>query len=292
MPINVPPSAQGAFTGTMQTGSKIELPFPAPAFYILNGDPKFEELKNITYFGGWGCSVANVKAAAEQWEGCPFPIPGFAEKELSQQSNGRTVKVPSLLSRALIVAPIRMRQFSTITDPATKNVKRVAPFTKGARPALQVLVYLGYRDENKAIHPWAPVMLTVKGYQVNHVTKAFADWKKAIQPFMNEVAPGLPSDVTNLFWMHIGTFGQNANFEPHGESVITPVSAYIPDDLTAKQVENMYVGNDMAEFMASLVVQSEEWGRAYANVTPATAASSGGHDDVPPPPDDDMDIPF
>lgn len=267
MTVKVPQSAQGAFTGTMQTGQKIELPFPAPAFYILNGDPKLEELKNIMYFGGWGCSVANVKSASEQWEGCPYPIPGFLEKDMTQGG----AKVPSILSRALIVAPIRMRQFSTITDPNTKQTKRYPAFTKGARPAIQVLVYLAFRNENKQIVPWAPALLTAKGYQVNHVTKAFADWKKAIQPFMNEIAPGMPADVTNLFWMHIGTFGNEARFEQHGESAITPVSAYIPEDLTAKQVENMYVSDGVAEFMAGLVMQSEEWANAYAKLTPATA---------------------
>lgn len=287
MPIHIPPSAQGAFSGTMQSGQKIELPFPAPPFNILNGDPKFEELQNIMYFGGFDSSVQNLRTAVDQWENCPFPIPGFAEKELTK--NGK--KVPSVVSRVLIVAPIRMRQFSTITDPVTKNVKRVAPFTKGARPALQVLAYLAYLNESKAVTPWAPVMITAKGYQVNHVTKAFSDWKKAIQPFMTEIAPGMPADVTNLFWMRIGTFGKTARFEPVGESVITPVSSYIPEDLSAEKVESQYVGNDMAEFMAGLVVQSEEWANAYKNATPATAvASSEQHEDMPPPPEDD--IPF
>jgi hypothetical protein len=285
MPIQVPSAAQGAFNGTMQSSSKVELPFPAPAFYVLNGDPKLEELKNIMYFGGFAASVANVKSAAEQWENCPYPIPGFAEKDLTQGGK----KVPSVLSRALIVSPIGMRQFSTITDPSTKNVKRVAAFTKGARPALQVLVYLGYRGEDKAIRPWAPALITAKGYQVNHIQRAFSDWKKAIQPFMGDIAPGMPADVTNLFWMHIGTFGQTANFEQHGDSQITPVSAFIPDDLDAKKVENLYVGDGVAEYMASLVVQSQEWREAYKNITPATAmVDEQASVEIPP----EDDIPF
>jgi len=286
MPISVPSSAQGAFNGTMQSGQKIELPFPAPPFNILNGDPKFEELQNIMYFGGFDSSIQNLKAAVEQWENCPFPIPGFTEKELTKDGK----KVPSVISRVLIVAPIRMRQFSKYTDPVTKKVKRVAPFTKGARPALQVLAYLAYLNESKTVTPWAPILITATGYQVNHVTKAFSDWKKAIQPFMNDIAPGMPSDVTNLFWMRIGTFGKAAHFEPHGESIITPVSSYIPDDLTAAKVESQYVGNDMAEFMASLVVQSDEWANAYRNATPATAVNEAVHDEPLPPPEDD--IPF
>ena len=259
MPINVPTSAQGAFAGQMESGAKIELPFAAPAFYILNGDAKLAALKNYLYFGGFAASITNIKAAAETWENCPYPIPGFVEDNLTQKDGTVT---PSIAARSLQVAPIGMRQFSTIL--ADGKTKRVAPFTKGARPAIQVLAILGYKDEQKRTNAWAPVMLTAKGYQVNHIQKAFTDWKKAITPFMKEIAPGMPSDVTNLFWMHIGTFGPERKAEQHGESTITPVSAFIPDNMTAQQVENQYVGNDMAEFMAALSIQSAEWLKAYS----------------------------
>ncbi len=285
MPIKVPTKAQGAFSQNMDTGAKIELPFPAPAFYILNGDAKLEELKNVMFYGGWASSIANLKAASEQWENCPYPIPGYQEKELRLKKE----TIPSVVSRSLVVAPIGIRQFSTIKS-ADGNTKRVAPYTKGARPAIQVLCYLGYRNEAKQIMPWAPIMLTAKGFQVNHVQKAFGDWKKAITPFMAEIAPGMPADVTNLFWMHIGTFGNVRHEEPHGESVITPISAYIPEDLTAQQVENMYVGDPMAEFMADMSVKSAEWMKAYAKITPATAVPDEPEMGEIPPPEDD--IPF
>ncbi len=286
MPINVPTKAQGAFGGNMDTGAKIELPFPAPAFYILNGDAKLAALKNYLYFGGFAASVANIKAASEQWENCPYPIPGFAEEGLVQKDGSTTF---SVVSRSLIVAPVGIRQFSTIKSDDGRT-KRVAPYTKGARPAIQVLCYLGYRNEQKQIVPWAPVMLTAKGFQVNHIQKAFGDWKKAITPFMKEIAPGMPADVTNLFWMHIGTFGSERKSETHGESIITPVSAYVPDNLTAAQVENMYVGDPMAEFMADMSVKSAEWMKAYAKLTPATAVPDEPEMGEVPPPEED--IPF
>lgn len=258
MSINVPTSAQGAFAGNMAQGQKIELPFPAPAFYIVNGEAKLAALKNYAYYGGFACSSGNIKAASEGWENCKYPIPGFTEETIAIGEDS----ILSHVSRSLVVAPIGMRPFSILEVNGSK--KRVAPFTKGARPALQVLVVLGYRNENKQIESWAPALLTAKGYQVNHLQKAFADWKKAITPFMKEIAPGMPSDVTNLFWMHIGTFGTERKAEQHGESSITPVWSFIPDGLTAQQVENMYVGDNMAEFMASLSVQSAEWLKAYS----------------------------
>lgn len=288
MPISVPQKAQGAFKDNMDAGNKIELPFPAPAFYILNGDAKFEEMKNIMYYGGWAASIANVKAAAEQWENCPYPIPGFAEKDLKQ----KTGSTPSVLARSLCVAPIGMRMFSTIKG-ADDKIKRYAPFTKGARPAIQVLVYLAYLTEEKKIMPWAPIMLTARGYQVNHVQKAFTDWKKAITPFMKDIAPGMPADVTNLFWMHIGTFGTEFKAEQHGESSITPVKAFIPDDLDATKIEGRYVGDPVAEFMADMAAQSEDWLTAYSKLAPAQAGPADDADvDQTPPPDMDEDIPF
>jgi hypothetical protein len=285
MPIQVPNSAQGAFSGTMNTGSKIELPFPAPAFYILNGDANLEELRNVQYYGGWAAALENVRAAAEKWENCPFPIPGFQQKDLRPK---RGAAVPSLVARSLIVAPIGMREFSTIK--VGDQSKRIAPFTKGARPAIQVIVMLAHLGEDKkSIHSWAPAMLTANGYQVNHVKRAFGDWKKAIKPFMGQIAPGMPEDVTNLFWMNIGTFGEIRKDEPHGESSITPVSAFIPEDITAEQVERRYVGAEIAEFMAGLAVQSAEWLKAYQKLD-AQSAPVEPEDISQLPPEDD--IPF
>lgn len=285
MPISVPQKAQGAFKDNMEAGNKIELPFPAPPFYVLNGDANFEELGGVLFYGGFGASEKNVKAAAEQWENCPYPIPRFQEKELKQDGQ----KVRSLISRSLIVAPIGMRLFSTIKGEDGK-IRRLAPFTKKARPAIQVLVYLAYMTEDNKIMPWAPAMLTAKGFQVNHIQNAFTNWKKAISPFMEEIAPGMPSSITNLFWMNLGTFGQKAVFEPHGESIITPVSAFIPEDLDAKKVEGRYVGEPVAEFMADMAAKSEEWLNAYAKLAPAQAIAEDPGVDQSIPPEDD--IPF
>ena len=286
MTVKIPEKAQDAFQENMEGGNKIELPFPAPPFYVLNGDANFEELGGVLFFGGFGASEKNVKTAAEQWENCPYPIPGFQEKELKQDGQ----KIRSLISRSLIVAPIGMRLFSTIKG-ADNKIKRYPPFTKKARPAIQVLVYLGYLTETKQITPWAPPILTAKTLHVNDNQKASTNWKKAITPFMEEIAPGMPSSITNLFWMNLGTFGQKANFEIHGESFITPVSAFIPEDLDAKKVENRYVGDSVAEFMADMAAKSEEWLKAYSKLAPAQAAADGS--DVPEPelpPEDD--IPF
>lgn len=289
MTLKIPNKAQGAFQENMDGQNKIQLPFPAPPFYVLNGDANFEELGGVQYFGGFGASEQNVKAASEQWENCPYPIPGFQEKELKQDGK----KIRSIVSRSVVVAPIGMRLFSTIKGEDGK-IRRFPPFTKKARPSIQVIAYLGYLNENKQITPWAPIMLTAKGFQVNHISDAFRNWKKAITPFMADIAPGMPSSITNLFWMNIGTFGPNPKFEPHGESSITPVGAFIPDDLDAKKVENRYVGESVAEFMADLASQSQDWISAYnkpgSDVQDDEPVAGNGSYEPDLPPEDD--IPF
>ncbi|MBK8467708.1 MAG: hypothetical protein IPL32_17985 [Chloracidobacterium sp.] len=294
MPISIPSSAQTAFQGNMNESGKIELPFHAPAFYIINGDAKLAALKNFQYYGGWACGTDKVKAAAESWENCPFPIPGYGTDNLPQ-TNGSEMEVVS--SRKLIIAPIGMREYSSLFDQSTGNTRRVPPFTKGARPGIQVLSVLAYKNEN-AIHPWAPVLLTAKGYQTNHVKNAIMNWRKAIKPHVQKLVPGANDSILNLFWMHIGTFGDVRKQEIVGaganQKTITPITAFIPDDITEQQVEKQYVGEPMAEFMADLSAQAQEWLNVFKQ--PQSATPVAGHieleDDysAPPPPEDD--IPF
>lgn len=295
MTINIPGAAQSAFQGNMQTSAAVELPFPAPAFYIVNGDAKLAALKNVQYFGGWACNVEKLRESADNYDNVPYPIPGFQPLEMVAD-DGKMYNV--LSARSLVVATIGMRQFSTIKD-ASGNKKRVPPFTKGARPGIQVLCVLGYRNEQKQILPWAPVMLSANGYQVNHIQKSINSWRKAIKPHVAKLVPGADDSILNLFYMHIGTFGDKRKAEPAGEKSITPVSAYIPEDLDEKKVENMYVGEPMAEFMADISIKAQEWLKVFSNMekpqAQAQAAFRNQPQDMlyeePPFPDDDQ-IPF
>jgi hypothetical protein len=289
MTINIPGKAQTAFQGNMQTSAAVELPFPAPAFYIVNGDAKLAALKNVQYFGGWACNVEKLREAADHYSNVPYPIPGFHELNMVAD-DGKTYDV--LTSRSLVVATVGMRQFSTIKD-ASGNKKRVAPFTKGARPGIQVLCILAYRNEQKQIVPWAPVMLTANGYQVNHIQKAIQTWRKTIKPYVGKLVPGADDSILNLFYMHIGTFGAERKAEPAGEKSITPVSAFIPDEMDEKKIENLYVGEPMAEFMADISEKSQEWLKVFSNMQQAQPSRNQPEEMIeesPLPPEDD--IPF
>jgi hypothetical protein len=294
MTIKVPENAKTAFDGNMQTSSAVELPFSAPAFFIVNGNAQLQQVGGIHYFGGWACGTEKLKEAADSWENVTFPVRGLTPTETIVQSGQ---KLPVYASRSLLVAPIGIRKFSTIKDPSGQK-RRVPPFTKGARPGIQVVCMLGYKDENKNIFPWAPIILTANGYQTNNVQGAFSNWNKAIKPLVQKLIPDQkPASVSNLFWMAIGTFGQDRIQKPAGEKFITPVSCYIPENLDEKILESLYVGEEIAEYMADLSEKSREWFQVFnvpANSQKLVAEPVEEHDNwdmqEPPPPEDD--IPF
>lgn len=289
MTIKIPDRARNAFEGNMHTGSSVELPFPAPPFFIVNGDAKLAALKNIQYFGGFACSMTRINEAVDHWETAQLPIPGL--QEMSIVVEGST-ELEVLAGRSIMIAPIGMRQFSTMKVQGSK--KRVAPFTPGARPGLQVLALLGWRDQqSKQQHAWGPILITASGYQVNHVQKSIGGWQKAIKPFVKQLVPDATASVLNLFWMYMGTFGdRKQELVGTEKKVITPITSYIPEDLDQAKVNSMYVGEEVAEFMADISEQADEWLKVFASMQTPVRETPAREDfpEDPPPPDDD--IPF
>lgn len=295
MTISIPNKARTAFDGNMNDRSVIELPFPCPPFFVVNGEESMEELKNILYFGGFACTTEKLQTASEHWKDAPFPIPGFVK--MNHKVKGAKIEV--LAARSLVVSIIGVREYSSIEDSASGRKSRMPPYTKGARPGIQVLCVLGYRDEQKAIHPWGPVMLTAQGYQVNHIKDSIQSYRKAIKPFVKKLIPDATDSMLNLFWMYLGTFGEFQSVTVgagNNSQSITPIKTFIPEDLDEHKVENMYVGEGMAEFMADLSEQSQEWLSVFTKMA-ATQKSNQpvvdtGYPEEPPPPDDYDSIPF
>jgi len=155
MTINIPEKSRTAFEGSMKTSQAVELPFPTPAFFVVNGDVKLKPFNDFRYFGGWSCHTDKVIEATSKWENAPYPIPGLEHLDMVDDK-GSPYSV--LSARSLIVAPIGIRLFSTLKDNGFK--KRVAPFTKGATPGIQILCLLAYKDEQKQITPLYPIMLS------------------------------------------------------------------------------------------------------------------------------------
>jgi hypothetical protein len=130
MSINIPTKAKNAFDGSMKTRSAVELPFPCPAFYIINGNPDLEALNNSLYFGGWACSNDNIKKATEKWD-VPEKINGMYEVK---RTDGKGLPYYIQSARSIAFAPMGVRMYSVLD--VNGQERRVAPFTKGARPGL------------------------------------------------------------------------------------------------------------------------------------------------------------
>ncbi|HCR70924.1 MAG TPA: hypothetical protein DIW23_05735 [Anaerolineae bacterium] len=252
--LDIPEKASNAFQGNMQNGGAVELPFPAPSFFIVNGNAQLQQVGGIHYFGGFACAKTKLQEAAESWENVVYPVPGLYETEKILESGE---KLPVFASRNLTVAMIGMRLFATLKSDGKT---RVPAFSKEAIPGIQVVCLLGYKNENKEILPWAPIMISASGYQVNNVRDAFIKWFKAIKPTVKKLAPNQePSNITNLFWMSIGTFGETRVQKPAGQKFITPVSSFIPDVLDEDVVKSRYVGNEIASLMADFATDAKEW---------------------------------
>lgn len=299
MSFKIPEKAKNAFDGNMNTKGTVELPFPAPAFYIVNGNAQLAALQNFQYYGGWACNVDKVKEAADHWDNTIYPIPGLQETQIVMDNNQQ---LNVMAARSLVVAPIGLRQYSSTFDQATGQTRRVAPYTPGARPGMQVLCVLGYRDQSGAIFHWAPILLTAKGYQVNNLQKAITNWQKAIKPVLKKMVPETPpSSIANLFWMSIGTFGKERKQDLVGtgqKKPITPISVFIPDVIDETLLGKLYVGEAMAEFMADISDQAKEWLQAFNGLEPVTAKAAPATVEMNEPPtefyeqSDDNPFPF
>ncbi len=290
MSIKVPENAKSVFKNNQQGGGNIELPFACPPFYIVNGDAKLAALQNFQYFGGFACSEKNLQAAVDHWDNLTLPIPGLGQVDISDD-NGNIM--PSYGARSLLVTIIGMREFSTIRDE-NGATRRVPPFTKGGRPGIQVVSILGYRDQSGTIFHWAPIMITAKGYQVNHIKNAVRSWRKFIEPVIKKLVPDTdPSAISNLFWMSIGTFGKERKQELVGtgeKKAITPVTAYIPETIDETKLEQLYVGEVLAQWMTELALEAEDWFNVFHKKEAESKPSAASEPEFVPPPEDD--IPF
>jgi hypothetical protein len=297
MTIQIDQETLDEFQGTMQTSGTIELPFPVPYIWVINGDLKLKELGGPQAFGGWQVEAEKMLEAGLPY-GQTEPPSGYVRKNVL---DGKGKQVDSFLTRSVIVAPIDFRKSWFMKTPGGL-VQRSADYFEGSRQHAQALVYLAGKKEG-VFQPWGPAVLSAKGWQVKNLLKAFESWNKATTTPRQKVAPGVPAW---FFYLAIGTFGAEVNTVMVGKgsdtSPITPISAYIPEKITEEQVESLFVGQEVADDMAMLKRDAQEWLHAWGSPTPrgttqvqpaAILEETGGY--APEEPQfsgDEPDIPF
>jgi hypothetical protein len=246
----------------MRSGDTAELPFPAAFVWALNGQVSYKSQGGALYYGGWACKSHDLQITADQ-QNLALPL-NWQPVTISSRDGG---EFPAFTTRHIVVAPF-CKRLSWLFDG-----KRYAAYIEGGRRHLQVIAYLAdvhTTDGQKEISPWGPVVLTAKGYQARNLLDAFTKWDKATTHIRRKIALGVPAWC---FYMSIGTFGKNRQAinvgKPGAQSPITPISAYIPEQITNELVESLFVGNETAAKMADLQDQAAEWLKAWKEPSPA-----------------------
>jgi len=289
MPIRMNQSTAERLGQGMNMGGGIELPFHAPVLWVVNGAANQRQANNALFYGGWAGKMTDIQEAQRNWL-VEFVPSGFVESEIFPEQGE---SFPAFLTRSLFVAPIGLR-VGWIGPGQT----RYAKYEPGARQHVQALVFVGSREKTGATVPWGPAVLSAKGYQAGNITKAFKDWEKHTAAIRKSVAPGIPAWC---FYLAIGTFGKDRTAIQVGKnskSPITPIGAYLPEKIDESTLESLFVGEEVAEEMATYLADAAEWLNAWAKPEPR---NNGGHaagmegpdfgdDYVPPEPGED--VPF
>lgn len=245
----------------MRSGEVIELPFPVIYTWALTGQANFKNMYQVApalYYGGWACKKDDMDAVCDS-SGLKPPA-GWAEATIPTR-DGKEFE--AFTARSVIIAPFGKR-LSWIGHDG----KRSPDYIEGGRRHVQVLAYLaekqGENGSGKYV-PWGPVVLTAKGYQARNLMDAFSKWDKASAPTRRKIAPGVPAWC---FYLALGTFGKERKAEnvgkPGAQSPITPIAAYIPEQLTEEQIARLFVGDTVAAIMADLQEQAQEWLSAWS----------------------------
>lgn len=270
----------------MAMGGGIELPFHAPVLWVVNGDAKMRQSNNALYFGGWVGKMTDVQAAQRSW-GIDFLPAGWTESEIIPNQGQAFM---AYLTRSLLVAPIGLR-----IGWIGPGQARYEQYTAGARQHVQALVFVGSREKGGMIG-WGPAVLSAKGYQAANLTKAFKDWERHTAAMRKTVAPNVPAWC---FYLAVGTFGEDRSAIQVGkssQSPITPIGAYLPETIDEATLESLFVGEEIAEEMATYLADAGEWLNAWSKKTGKNGngtASSAEHSDfdadyVPEEPGEDM----
>lgn len=255
----------------MRSGEAVELPFPVIYLWALNGQASYKSQGGALYYGGWACKIEDAQPIAD-YQGLTLPA-DWKPATIALRDGG---EIEVMVARYLIVAPFA-RRISWLFDG-----KRYPEYVEGGRRHLQVLAYLaekkGENGKPKFI-PWGPVVLTAKGHQVGHVLDAFKKWNKATAQIRARVAPKVPAWC---FYFSIGTFGkdrQSVNVGKSGaQSPITPVSAWIPENLNEDMIRSLFVGGETAAVMAEYQGQAADWLAAWKEPSPAEQAIQASDD--------------
>lgn len=257
-PITLDPSISAEFEGGMKLSGTIELPFPTAYVWVTNGQASNKSLAKIApvlYYGGFSANKDDIDVLINQF-GLPVPNE-FIETTIATRNGD---EFNAYTAREIYVAPIDYRESWLDADSKLRR----PDFADGYRRHFQALVYLFTREGEQTFIPWHPVVLSAKGFQARNLRDSFAAWQKATATARSVAAPNIKAW---FFILKLGTFGDERKAVLVGQegakSPITPISPFIPKNVTPELVANLFVGQEVAALMADYKRQSQEWLRAW-----------------------------
>jgi hypothetical protein len=255
-PIELDPNISRKLNDGMDAGDAVELPFPVAYVWALNGQTSEKTAGNALYFGGWACKKEALENVVEEI-GNVIPS-GWTEVTIGARDGS---EFDAYITRHIIAAPIAKRM-SWVKDGV-----RLSEYQEGGRRHLQVLAYMAeveVKKDKRTYLPWGMIVLTAKGYQANNLLDSFSQWEKVTSSVRREVAPGVPAWC---FYAAIGTFGKERKAimvgKPGKQSSITPVSLFVPEEVTPELMESLFVGQEVAGLMADFQDQAQDWLNAW-----------------------------
>lgn len=247
-------------------GEGVRLPFAAIYLHVKNGDPKMKGATPVQYFGGWEGDPEKIGEMVESGD-LPTMPDGWQSYDAASRE-GR--EYAGLGTRKIVVAVIASR-----VSWISKDGKSRVPNHDPAHPRFHSQ-WLGLLLNSQPKY-CVPVVLSAKGYQVTNVRDAISDWEKAIRPFRKEL--NAQTLGRYAFWITLGTSGDKPNYKqvgPQGsQSPITPVTAIIPEGLTAEMVGKRFIGKEALMKCVDMLAQAKEWLNAWKTPTNGTSHGLG-----------------
>ena len=244
--------AQGALTG-----GQISLPFDTLILRWRNGSGSYanSEIQTL-FFGGWECGSDSMETMTNAY-GVKVPQ-GFVEFEATSKTGSN---YGAYANRVVLVSFIGKR-------------KR---WVEGSSHA-QWLVYLADFIDKKYT-PWAPAILTAKGYSCKYIEDAISQWGTKTASARREFADGLPEF---LFYAPLGTFGDKPDTKMVGkggnQSPITPCQLIIPPNVDADFLKRTFIGNEIAEKCSDMLSEANAWLKAWDEDQPEIRQPDSGDD--------------
>jgi hypothetical protein len=120
---------------------------------------------------------------------------------------------------------------------------------------------------NSIYQPWGPAVLSAKGFQVKNLLGSFGAWDKHTSTLRRKIAVGVPAWC---FYLAVGTFGKDRHQVMVGsgsQSPITPVGAYLPENLSEETLSKLFVGQQVAEAMVQYMDGAADWLSAWRDAS-------------------------